>query len=611
MQPQIVLGVSMFEPRSFYFLHMLARLTDASGHSVSPSSSTWKNAQLWLDRQMRNYVRAGEGTVVKPDRQQEIERITARLTPGSRGVSSLSRVYGQSLRILMTVTALVLLIACANLANFLLARAAAREREISTRLALGSSRARILRQSLVETILLSLLGGTLGLALAFAATRALIAFVSRGATSTALSPIPDLSVLLFTLAVSVVTGLLFGIAPALSAARTGTAAALSSNTRATTPSRASRLFPRILVTAQVTLSLLLLVGAGLFLRTLRNLQDQDYGFERTHLLVAEFDPQIAGYKPDQLPALHRTLIERLEAIPGVRSASLSDGPPISTSSWVTSYHIAGYVPKPKEDNTSVFERVSGKYFETTGIRILAGRPITPDDTATSLKAAVVDEAFAQRYFAHGDALGHTFKVDDDDAPGPWQIVGIARDTLSAGPRETAPRNKIYLPLAQLEGPKSTDAFAYTIELRTAGDPEQTIAELRHAVASIDPNLPILQVQTISEQLSAFMSHEELISTLTGVFSTLALLLTAIGLYGVMSYSVVRRTNEIGIRFALGAQSRTVLWMILNESLILLAVGLAIGLPLAYTATRLVREQLFGLSGLDQSPSSPPSSSSPP
>jgi len=593
MQPQILPGLEMFKPRDFYHLHMFARL---KAGSLTPAGL--KQAQQWLDLQIRNYIRAGEGAVVTPGRQQEIERATVPLVPGAHGVSMLGRVYGDSLRIVMIVVALVLLIACANLANFLLARSAAREREIATRLALGSSRARILRQSLVETTLLSLLGGALGLALAFAATRALIAFVTRGTDYTALSPAPDLTVLLFTLGVSLVTGLLFGIAPALSSASTGTRTILSSNVRTSTPTRAARVLPRILITAQIMLSLLLLIGAGLFLRTLRNLQNQDFGFERTHLLLAQFDPQIAGYKPSQMPALNSTLIERLESLPGVRYAALAETPPISAGSLVTSFHIPGYVLKPKEGNSSTFNRVSGHYFETTGIGIVAGRAIAPTDSATSLRVAVVSQSLARHFFPDGNAVGHSITVDEGDTADTWQIVGVARDTHFGNPRDTGPGYMFYLPLAQPTGPNTSEVFAHTIEIRTAGDPAKTIADLRRAVAAIDPNLPVTQIQTIREQVSGLMSHEELISSLTGVFSMIALLLTAIGLYGVLSYSVVRRTGEIGIRLALGAQIRAVLWMILRESLLLLSIGLMLGLPLAVIAARYIKLQLFDLNPLD-------------
>jgi len=596
-----------------YFLHMFGRLSAAD----TGSKGGLAHAQSWVDQQIRNATRAKEGAKITPERQQEIARLTVPLLSASRGVSQFRQLFGASLMILMAVVALVLLIACANLANFLLARAASRRREIATRLALGSSRARIVRQGLIETLLLSLTGGALGLGIAFAATRALIAFVSHGIANVTMTSTPDMSVLLFTLAVSLATGLLFGLAPALVAARTEAAGTLNAGSRTSESSggRTARFWPKTLVTAQVMLSLLLLVGAGLFLRTLRNLQNQDYGFERTHLLLANIDERLAGYKPTNVNAIHQQLLERLSAIPGVRSAALALTPPIDNSAWTSTIKFSGYTPAPKENMVSVLNRVSGQYFETAGIQIVAGRAIAPSDTANSLKVAVINQTIANHFFPKGDALGHMLTVDSDNVKGPWQIVGIARDTHSGDPRNSDPVRMTYLALVQIDtfqpvdpaAPVATpavppeenqDTFAGTILLRTTGDPAKTIADLRAAVASVDPNLSLLYVGTIHEQVSLLMTNDELISSLTGIFSMLAVLLAAIGLYGVMSYNVVRRTNEIGIRIALGAQAKTVLWMILGESLLLLGIGVALGLPLTIGATRYIKLQLFGLSPLD-------------
>ena len=599
MQPQIMLQPSMLVPRSFYFLHMFARR--------NPKIPLARDQQ-WLDQQIRDYIRVGEGPVLSAARQREINRKTVELLPSAGGVSQLRAQYGDSLKILLVVVVLVLLIACANLANFLLARAAARQREIATRLALGSSRARIVRQSLIETLLLSITGGLLGLGVAFAATRALIAFVVEGVGYTTLSPIPDSSVLFFTLAISLVTGLIFGVAPALAAARTEAGASLSSNVRIAQGSgdRSSRIWPKALVAAQVMLSLVLLVGAGLFLRTLKNLQNQDYGFARTHLLLATFNAKLAGYKPSQAPALNQRLLERLNALPGVRSAALSNDPPISTNVWGSSIVIPGYTPAPKEDMDVTLNRVTGRYFETVGIPIVAGRAITSDDSATSLKVAVVNQTLIRHFFPKGDPIGRTFNIQG--IVGSLQIVGVARDIKSESPRDEVVYPMVYLPLAQIapmeingSGPapvENQNLFVNTIELRTTGDPDQTASELRSAVASIDPNLPILDIRTIQDQVDSMMSHETLISSLTSIFSLLALVLASIGLYGVMSYNVIRRTNEIGIRLALGAQSGAVRWMVLRESLWLLAIGVALGLPLTLAATAVIRQQLFGISALD-------------
>jgi predicted permease len=363
------------------------------------------------------------------------------------------------------------------------------------------------------------------------------------------------------------------------------------------------------------LSLLLLVGAGLFLRTLRNLQNQDLGFERTHLLVAQINERLAALKPNQVSAVHQQLLEHLNAIPGVRSAALSLTPPISNSAWTSSIHLSGYAPAPKENMVSVLNRVSAGYFETAGIPLVAGRSIGPADTAGSLKVAVVNQTIANHFFPKGDALGHMLTIDTDGTAGPWQIVGIARDTHPGDPRSADPVRMTYIALAQIDplvpldpaAPVATppapreenqDTFAGTILLRTTGDPAKATADLRAAVASVDPNLPLLHVETIHEQVSELMTHDELISSLTGIFAMLAVVLAAIGLYGVMSYNVVRRTHEIGIRIALGAQANAVLWMVLGESLLLLGIGVALGLPLTLVVTRTIREQLFGLSPLD-------------
>ncbi len=616
MQAIVLQQPSMLTPHSgLYFLHLFARLSEgAAGHKAEFAQS-----QNWVNQQVRDGIREREGAALTTARQLEISRIDVPLVRAAHGVSLIRSEYGESFRILTIVVALVLLIACANLANFLLSRAAARRQEILTRLALGSSRMRIARQGLIETFLLSIVGGLLGLGIAFAATRALIAFVSRGNAYIDLSPAPNPGVLLFTFGVSVLTGILFGLAPSVHAARIGTRGTLSAGVRtsASVGGKLARLWPKTLVTFQVMLSLVLLVVAGLFLRTLRNLQDQDYGFERTHLLLADVGEHLAGYAPHQVAALHQVLLERLSAIPGVRSAALSATPPIGGGSWTSNISLSGYTPGPKENMVSILNRVSGQYFETAGISIAAGRGITAADTASSLKVAVVNQTLARKYFPNGDAIGRQLTIGIDSVKGPWQIVGIARDTKSGDPRNTDPARMTYIPLSQIDAfppvaattvngkatqpaprEENEDCYAHTILIRTSNDPAKTITDLRAAVAQVDPNLPLLQVTTIHDQVSNLISHDELTSTLTSMFSLLALLLAAIGLYGVMSYNVARRTNEIGIRLALGAQSSNVLGMIMRESLVLLAIGTALGLPLSMMATRIVKERLFAIDATD-------------
>ena len=615
MQTVVLQQPSMLTPHSgLYFLHLFGRLSAAA----TSHKAEFAQSQNWLNQQVHSGVREREGANLSTDRQLEISRINVPLIPAAHGVSLLRHQYGDSLKILMIVVSLVLLIACANLANFLLSRAATRQREILTRLALGSSRMRIVRQGLIETFLLSIVGGVMGLGVAFAATRALIAFVGRGNAYIPMSPAPDAGVLLFTLCVSVLTGILFGLAPSIQAARTGSRGTLSSGARTAQGGggKQARFWPKALVTAQVMLSLVLLVVAGLFLRTLRNLQDQDYGFERSHLLLADIGEQLAGYEPHQVAALHQSLLDHLSAIPGVRSAALSATPPISGGGWTSDISLSGYTPGPKENMVSILNRVSGQYFETTGISIVAGRGITPADTENSLKVAVVSQTIARKFYPKGNAVGQQLTIGIDSVKGPWQIVGIARDTKPGDPRDTDPVRMTYIPLSQIETflpavaaaasangkpasrEENQDCFAHTILIRTSNDPAKTIADLRAAVAAVDPNLPLLQITTIQDQVSHLISHDELISTLTSIFSVLALLLAAIGLYGVMSYNVARRTNEIGIRLALGAQGANVLRMIMGESLLLLALGVGLGLPLAMMATRIIKQQLFATDAID-------------
>jgi predicted permease len=614
MQAVVLQQPSMLTPHSgLYFLHLFGRLSEGA----TTHKAEFAQSQNWLNQQVRNGIREREGSTIPADRQLEISRVNVPLVRAANGVSIIRSQYGESLKILMMVVALVLLIACANLANFLLSRAATRRHEIVTRLALGSSRMRIVRQGLIETFLLSLVGGLMGLGVAFAATRALIAFVGRGNAYVAMSPAPNLDVLLFTLSVSVLTGILFGLAPSINAARIGSRGTLSAGARTVQSGggKSARFWPKALVTVQVMVSLVLLVVAGLFLRTLRNLQDQDFGFERTHLLLADVGEHLAGYAPHQVPALHQALLDRLSAIPGVRSAALSATPPISGGSWSSNISLSGYTPGPKEDMVSILNRVSGQYFETAGISIVAGRAISAADTANSLKVAVVSQTLAKKYFPKGDAIGRQLTIGVDSVKGPWQIVGIARDTKSGNPRDNDPVRMTYIPISQIDTylpvdaakgnaakptprEENEDCYAHTILLRTSNDPARAIADLRAAVAEVDPNLPLLRITTIHDQVSNLISHDELISTLTSLFSLLALLLAAIGLYGVMSYNVARRSNEIGIRLALGAQGASVLRMILRESLVLLAVGTCLGVPLAILATKVIKEQLFAMDAID-------------
>ena len=587
MQREVMLQPSLIDPHGLYWMHLIAR--SKPGVPVA-------QAQAWVTSQLQRFMLDRDGGQSSPARNAEIAKAYVELLPGGSGVSDLRDMYQQPLNILMGVVGLVLLIACANLANFLLAKAASREREIATRLALGSSRSRIVRQILMEALLLSFAGGALGLGLAYLGTRALIQFIAAGAKHTALAAQPDVRVLLFTLGVSLLTGILFGVAPALRVSRISVAPSLGANARTAAASGGSwgRLLPRVLVVSQVTLSLILLACAGLFLRTLRNLENQNFGFDRHNVLLVRFNAKFAGYKPEQLNALYERMVERFKALPGVKSASVSGQPALIGGNWNSPIRIPGHDNGPNADIGTSLNRVGPGFFETMAIPVLQGRAIEPTDTASSVKAAVMNQSAADHFFPHGDAIGHTFTVDDPSVKGEWQIVGVVRNAKYHSAREEQER-MTYLNVMQLTG---DDAYAYWVQLSTVGDPTMVAGEVRAAMAEINPNLPILEVRTIADQVDQSMGQELLVSQLSSFFSLLALSLACIGLYGVMTYSVLRRTNEIGIRLALGAPTGRVLWMVLGESLLLLVVGVALGVPLTLVATRLVQAQLFGLHASD-------------
>jgi predicted permease len=403
-------------------------------------------------------------------------------------------------------------------------------------------------------------------------------------------------VLLFTVATCILTAALFGIAPALRGSRTNVAGALSANTRTAggTAAGSYRLLPKALIVFQVTLSLVLLSVAGLLMRTLMNLRAQDIGLDRSHVLLVNTNPKFAGYPPERLNALYDQILNRIDALPGVQSASLAGGPPMSRGTWGSPIDLDGRPTPPNESIDTLLNRVSTGYFETLGIPLLRGRTIQPQDKADGVKAAVVNTTFANRYFPHGDAIGHTFTIADPAAPGVWHIVGIVRDSKHGSPAEK-PQPFAFLAVTQLTG---DDQYAYWLEIKSAGEPGKIAGEVRAALAGIDPNLPILETQTIDDQLDGLIDGQRFISKLSGFFALLALGLACIGLYGVMTYSVVRRTSELGVRMALGAPRAGLLWMVLRESFVLLAVGVGLGIPLSVAASRAIKAGLFGVNPAD-------------
>jgi predicted permease len=587
MQQAVTMTAPLLKPDGLFWIHIMARR--------KPSASV-AQAQAWATVEFQRFLTEREGAQISARRRQQIRGTYIPLLPGGAGLSHMRTAYESPLTVLMIMVGLVLLIACANLANLLLAKAASREREFCARLALGSSRSRIVRQILTEALVLAFIGGAMGLGLAFWGTRILIHFIDKGVARTALSPTPDLHVLLFTFATSIVTAALFGIAPALRASRTNVAGALSANARTSgrTAARSNRLLPKALIVFQVTLSLVLLTVAGLLLRTLMNLRAQDIGLDRSNVLLVSTNAKFAGYRPERLNALYDQILNRIDALPDVRTASLAGGPPMSRGTWGSPIDLDGRPTPPTEDINTFLNRVSTGYFETLGIPLLRGRTIQSIDKADSVKSAVVNKTFADRYFPNGDAIGHTFTIADPSAPGVWHIVGIVRDSKHTSPEEKT-QPFAFLAVTQLTG---DDQYAYWLQVRSVGDPAKVTGEVRAALAGIDPSLPILKIQTIEEQLDLLIDEQRFVSKLAGFFAVLALTLACIGLYGVMTYSVVRRTSELGVRMALGAPRGRLLWMVLRESLVVLSIGVALGIPLSLAASRAIKAGLYGVNPAD-------------
>lgn len=587
MQPQVMMRPSLLKPDGLLWIHMMARRKP----TVSVAQS-----QAWATAEFQRFLTQREGSQISAWRRNQISGMFIPLLPGESGLSHLRSEYKTPLTVLMVMVGVVLLIACANIANLLLAKAVSREREFRVRLALGSSRGRIARQILIEALVLALMGGGLGLALAFWSTRVIIDFIDQGAAHTALSATPDLRVLLFTFGTCILTAVLFGIAPAIRGSCTDTSGALNASARTASgaATRSNRLVPKILIVTQVTLSLVLLTIAGLLLRTLQNLRVKDTGMNRTNVLLINTNPKFAGYQPERLNALYDRILDRIDSLPGVRSASLAGTPPFHHGTWGSPIDLDGRPTLPTEDISTLLNLVSTGYFETLGIPLLRGRTIQPIDAADAPKSAVVNKTFAERYFRGGDAIGHSFTMADPSAPGVWHIVGVVRDSQHQSPSEK-PQPFAYLPVTQLTGDRH---YAYWLQVRSVGDSAKITGEVRAALAEIDPNLPVLKTQTISEQFDALVDQQTFVSKLAGLFALLALTLACIGLYGVMTYSVQRRTSELGVRVALGADKAMLLWMVLNESIVLLALGIFIGIPVSLAASRAIRAGLFGVDPTD-------------
>ncbi|MDX2150684.1 MAG: ABC transporter permease [Bryobacteraceae bacterium] len=505
---------------------------------------------------------------------------------GYHGYSDYHRQFEKPLWLLMAMVGLVLLIACANVANLLVARAAARQKEMSIRLALGAGRARIASQLVVESLMLSLLGGVGGLLVSAWTTSLLIQFLPFEGLTRTLSSEPDFRVLGFAMAVSVLSGLLFGLVPALQATRPDIIKTIREQASNLSGAMPQVRFRKVLVAAQVSLSLLLLIGAGLFARSLSNLRSLDPGFTTENIMTFSLDPALNGYKPERAHQFHEQLQRNLRTLPGVRNVSMATNPLLADNWSMSTIEVEGYKARDDEDMNPMFNGVLPGFFDTLGMRMLLGRDFTEADRVGTPKVAVVNEKFAKYFFKDGNPIGRRFKTPRSKE---WtEIVGVVRDTKHLSLRDEISRFVFY-PTAQTE---SVESVVYYVATTT--DPVKVATAMRNEVRRLDAQLPVGDVKTFEKQADESLFLERVIAALSMCFGLLATILAAVGLYGVMAYTVARRTREIGIRMALGAERRQVMWMVMREVAVMAGIGIACALPLAYGLGRYIEAQLHGL-----------------
>jgi predicted permease len=546
---------------------------------------------------------------MEPGEKQLWQQQTLHLIPGGAGVAAMRDQYQDGLKLLLVAAGCVLLVACGNLANLMLARGLKERGQTSVRIALGASRQRLVRRALVESLLLAAIGGVLGISVAYLGTRLIVhlAFQIGGPNNfVPIDATPSWPVLLFTFAMSVLTGVIFGIVPAWITSHADPIEALRGANRSVGGNRSWA--QRSLVIAQVAMSLVLLSAAALLGRSLRNLEHQSFGFETEGRYIAWINPMLTNYKPEQLEPMFRKIDDRLRQIPGVRMVAPALYAPMTGDSWNDGIRVAGR-PEPgaKEDTGAGWSRVMPGFFETIGTKMAIGRPITEDDTATTRKVAVINEAFAKRFFKNQNPVGEHFGPDKIKYASTYEIVGVVKDMRYMTYDYKDPvRPMFWVPETQTveyddpayRSGETWSHYLYNIVIWAPGDPPGMEERVRKALAAVDPDLVLYGVDPYTKVLSADFQQQNMISTLTTLFGVLGLLLAAVGLYGVMAYMVEQRTGEIGIRMALGADRWRVVKMVLRRAFSQVGIGLALGIPAAIGAGRLMKDQLFGVKPWD-------------
>ncbi len=536
--------------------------------------------------------------------QKALPRTHVVLTPGGGGIQNMQDGYKDHLKLLQWIAALVLLVACANIANLLLVRGMSRRTELSVRSALGAQRSRIVRQLLTESILLSGMGGLLGLAVSYLGAHALLALAFPSQQNMPVTAAPSSLVIGFAFALSLLTGILFGLAPAVMAARTQPAEALRSNARSA--AHGASFLQRALVVLQAALSLVLLVAAGLFAQSLNKAENVDMKLDATNRYIAHINPQAAGYKNTEVEPLYQTIVDRFHALPGVLKVGLATYTPMENNNWSSGVKVQG---EPDLNRGASWVKATPEYFDSVGTHVVMGRGFTSQDTMNAPSVAVVNQEFVKQFFGNRNPIGHRFGFDDPVHPGTdgaHEIVGVVEDTTytSVYWKNHA---MYFLSLTQPAGnasdpsyhvDKDQSMYAGALVIQTAHPIPGFEKIVGGTLASINPNLTIVKFQTFQQQIDDRFIQERLIARLTSLFGMLALLLAAIGLYGVTSYTVVRRTPEIGIRMALGAARSRVVGTVIRGALLQAAVGLAIGVPVAAFCVRYIKSQLFEVTSVN-------------
>lgn len=564
-----------------------------------------RSSQAHLTTQLQQWLSAQKGNS-SDNARAAIAKAHIALSPAGGGIGRLRRNYTDGLRMLMAISGLVLLITCANIANLLLARGASNRTQTGVRVALGASRGRLVRQTLTEGILLALLGGLAGIIVAFAGTRVILYLAFRGAHYVPIEAAPSPAVLVFAFCLAVVTGVIFSVMPSWAASRIHPVETMRGSGRSTRDR--SALPQKSLAVLQAALSLVLLIAAGLLTQSLRNMEKEEFGFETQGRFTLKVDPALAGYTPERLAGLYLQLQTRLAEIPGVRSVSFSFFSPMSGTYWVDPVRIEGRESpeNPADANDSAFhDHVSAGYFETLGTRVLRGRAFDEHDTPASRHVAVVNQTFVRKYFGQKEPIGRHVDFGDFNFAGNYEIVGVVQDSRYVNARRP-PDPMIFFPLLQMANYTNPSDIAYqnvansirSIQLRVAGPAANLEGAVRQALAGINPNLVVQDMMSLEDQVGISFNNPRMTARITSLYGLLALLVASVGLYGVAAYTVARRTSEIGIRIALGANRANVVMMVLRFAMLPIILGLMIGIPAAVLGGRTIASQLYGVTGYD-------------